>query len=445
MKPFDDSNVALKQGPARAAAVGLKQRELEIVRDIAEAFFNAATPIEVYRLALARVTPAVNAAFSSIFLRDDSEPDLLRLVCANNWPQSSARFLGQMRIRVGRGPTGRAVAERTAISAEDIISDMSLREWWEPARELGFASLISLPLEAASEAVGAVTFYYTEPHRFTEDERTLLDLIARQLSRTAEHAAATQDLGDENAKLRERIAALEKRLARGEAFERLKDEFLANMSHEFRTPLTSVLGYTYLMREGQAGPITPDQHTALSKIDASATVLLNLINDLLALTELKLGRIDVINEPVDAVAIARHVLDGVQPSSRVRLRFEGDESIQVHTDVEKVTKILENLLSNALKFTSEGEVVLGVRARQHGGEEFVEWSVRDTGIGIPADQLSGIFDEFRQVDGSSTRLYGGTGLGLALSLHLARLLRGDIAVESEPGRGSTFVLRLPVR
>ena len=439
--------MALKQEPTRGVRAGLKQRELELVRDIAEAFFSAATPIEVYRLALTRVTPAVNAAFSSIFLRDEAEPDLLRLVCAHAWPQSSARYLGQMRIRVGRGPTGRAVAERIAITAEDIINDMSLREWWEPARELGFASLISLPLEAAGDAVGAVTFYYTEPHRFTEDERTLLDLIARQLSRTAEHASATQNLGDENARLRERIAELEKRVARSEAFERLKDEFLANMSHEFRTPLTSVLGYTYLVQDGQAGPVTPEQRSALAKVDASATVLLNLINDLLTLTELKLGRIDVINESTDAVALARRVVEEVkpQPSSRVRLRFEGDGPIVVHTDVEKVSKILDNLLSNAIKFTSEGEIVVSVRARRHGGAESVEWRVRDTGIGIPADQIPGIFDEFRQVDGSSTRLYGGTGLGLALSLHLAKLLRGDIGVDSEPGRGSTFTLRLPVR
>jgi len=438
--------VTLKKGPARVARAGLKQRELELVRDIAEAFFNAGSPVEVYRLALARVTPAVNAAFSSVFLRDEAEPDLLRLVCANNWPQSSARYLGQMRIRVGRGPTGRAVAEGIAISAEDIVNDMSLREWWAPARELGFASLVSLPLETGGEAIGAVTFYYTEPHRFTEEERTLLDVIAKQLSRTADHASATQDLGEENTKLHERVAELERRVARSEAFERLKDEFLANMSHEFRTPLTSVLGYTYLMREGQAGAVTPDQRAALAKIDASATVLLNLIDDLLTLTELKLGRTDVIPEMTDAALLVRRALETApQPSSRVRVRVEGDNRVPMQTDVDKVLKILENLLSNAIKFTSQGEIVVNVRARRQGADESVEWSVRDTGIGIAADALSGLFDEFRQVDGSSTRLYGGTGLGLALSLHLARLLGGDISVESEPGQGSTFTLRLPAR
>ena len=115
----------------------------------------------------------------------------------------------------------------------------------------------------------------------------------------------------------------------------------------------------------------------------------------------------------------------------------------MHTDAEKVVKILENLLSNAFKFTESGEVVLSVRRHGMGSMSRVEWAVRDTGIGIPAEQLSAIFDEFRQVDGSLTRLYGGTGLGLSLSLQMARLLNGELLVESKPDEGSTFRLRVP--
>jgi signal transduction histidine kinase len=115
----------------------------------------------------------------------------------------------------------------------------------------------------------------------------------------------------------------------------------------------------------------------------------------------------------------------------------------VHTDAEKVVKILEDLLSNAFKFTQAGEVVLSVRRHGLGSMQRVEWAVRDTGIGIPTEQMGAIFDEFRQVDGSSTRLYAGTGLGLSLSLQLARLLGGELVVESKPEVGSTFILRLP--
>ena len=115
----------------------------------------------------------------------------------------------------------------------------------------------------------------------------------------------------------------------------------------------------------------------------------------------------------------------------------------VQTDVEKVSRILENLLSNAFKFTKQGEVVLSVRRLGFGEQQRIEWTVRDTGVGIPRDLLPTIFDEFRQVDGSSTRLYGGTGLGLSLCLHLTKLLGGELMVESDEGRGSTFTLRLP--
>jgi signal transduction histidine kinase len=435
----------------RAARAGkrtahLQQRELELRRDIAEAFFNAHTPIEVYRLALTRVTPLVNATFASVFLRDEAEPELLRLVCAHNWPQASARHLGQMRIRVGRGPTGRAVAERAAIEVADVFADISLRDWWEPARELGFISLISLPLVAADVVIGAVSFYYSAAHEFADDERRLMALIAEQLSLTSDRAARQEELRQTVDALRGEVADLSARVGEAEEVQRLKTEFLSNISHELRTPLTSILGYAYLLLEQQNGQLNEAQIGALKKIDYSGSMLLQLINDLLALTELKLGRTEVIAAPVDAVLLARRAAEIVPPpvTDQVAFRIEcAEPRIPVHTDAEKVVKILENLLSNAFKFTGSGEVLLSVRRHGMGSMQRVEWSVRDTGIGIPVEQLGAIFDEFRQVDGSSTRLYGGTGLGLSLSLQMARLLGGELLVESTPDSGSTFTLRLP--
>jgi signal transduction histidine kinase len=439
----------LSNDRARAAnrAAPLQQLELELRRDIAEAFFTAHTPIEVYRLALTRVTPLVNASFASVFLRDEAEPDLLRLVCAHNWPQTSARHLSQLRIRVGRGPTGRAVAERVATEVVDIFADISLRDWWEPARELGFVSLISLPLIVADVVIGAVSFYYAAPHDFSDDERSLMSLIAEQLSLTSDRAARQEELRQTVDTLHAEVAALSARVGEAEEVQRLKTEFLANISHELRTPLTSILGHTYLLLEQHAGPLNEAQAAALRRIDKSGTMLLGLINELLALTELKLGRVEVIIAPVDALLLARRAAEIVPAPApdKVGFRIECAESrIPVHTDAEKVVKILENLLSNAFKFTRDGEVVLGVRRQGIGSMPRVEWSVRDTGIGIPAEQLGAIFDEFRQVDGSSTRLYGGSGLGLSLSLQLARLLGGELLVESKPGEGSTFTLRIPV-
>src|SRR5690606_3338909 len=165
-----------------AAPDSLRDRELDVAREVAHAFLTASTPLEVYRLALARVTPLVRASFSSVFLRDPADASLLKLACANNWPQSSARYLGQLRVRVGRGPTGRAVADERPVEARDVFADPSLMEWREPARELGFVSMISLPLINAGTAIGALTFYFDQPRDFDDDERHLMMLVADQIA-----------------------------------------------------------------------------------------------------------------------------------------------------------------------------------------------------------------------------------------------------------------------
>jgi signal transduction histidine kinase len=429
----------------RLDAGNLQQRELELSREIADAFLRAQHPLELYRLALARVTPLIDATFASVFLVDDNERELLRLVCAHNWPQASARFLGQLRIRTGRGPTGQAVVTRKPIEVPDVFAEPSLRDWWEPARELGFTSLISLPIESDGRAIGALTFYYDKPHTFSNEERHILQLISTQLSAMVQRAQLVQDLRSENAVLRAQNADLVVRVGEAEEARQAKNEFLANISHELRTPLTSILGYTFLMRN-QLGKLSSDQEMAVTKIDTAAAALLRLINDLLELTTVKLGRSEVVSGPEDAVLLAKRAVDLVgPPSEEITFRLLAmPDRIPIDTDGEKVVKILENLISNAQKFTKHGEVSLTVRQTGPRADRRVEWTVKDTGIGIEPDQLENIFDEFRQVDGSSTRLYGGTGLGLALSLGLAQLLGGEITVDSEPNSGSTFVLRLPL-
>ncbi len=190
----------------------LRQRKLEIASEIADAFLSASGALEVYRLALARVTPLVDASFASVFLRDDDDPELLRLVAAQNWPQKSARYLSQLRIRVGRGPTGRAVADVQAVEVENVFADEGTDEWHEPAREMGFISLISLPLRSERGVSGALTFYFTERRTFSDAERDLLTGVARQLARTVERADLIGELQAVNERLRRRADELEQRL-----------------------------------------------------------------------------------------------------------------------------------------------------------------------------------------------------------------------------------------
>lgn len=194
-----------------------RELELEVAREIAEAFLTAASPLEVYRLALGRLTPLVGASFASVFLRDDDDPRLLRLACAQNWPQASARFLGELRVREGRGPTGRAVLRGTAVEVEDIFSDRALKEWWEPARELGFVSMTAHPLIADDHVFGALSFYFRERQRFDDHSRTLLGVVAHQLATTAERASLIVDLRSSKLRLDGEEAALVRKIASVEA------------------------------------------------------------------------------------------------------------------------------------------------------------------------------------------------------------------------------------
>ena len=174
------------EAPPQATEAGVPERHHAVVREIREAGDRAATPVEVYRTALARVTPRVGATFASVFLRDDEAPELLRLACAQNWPQSSARFLGELRIREGRGPTGRAVARVGPVEVVDVFEDPELEEWWEPARELGFVAMTAHPLVVDGQAVGAISFYFSDRQTVDEDVRSLLSTVAREMAAAAE-------------------------------------------------------------------------------------------------------------------------------------------------------------------------------------------------------------------------------------------------------------------
>jgi len=430
-------------------------RELQAARDIAHAFLTAESPDEVYHLALERVSPLVGAAFSCVFIRDTE--DSLRVAAAWNWPPQYEAFLGEMRVRVGNGPTGQAVAENRVVEVFDVFADPTLVDWWEAAKELDFASSISLPLLLREVPEGVITFYFREPETLREGDRSLLRLVADQLSATAEKAHLIEDLRTANRRLREQNVELEARYRQAEEARRLKNELLANVSHELRTPLTAVLGYTYLLREGISGQLSQDGLDAVSKIETAGGELLSLINDLLDLANLQLGRIPVERETTDAVALLHAALDdaAADPQPGVQLvNAAPDVSVPVRTDASLVLRILRHLISNAYKFTPEGSVTVRVRMAagspwtreaQAGGDlaHTVIWEIEDTGIGIEADYLERIFDEFQQVDGSATRRYGGTGIGLALSRQLARRLGGDIGVRSQPGRGSVFSLAIP--
>ncbi len=301
----------------------------------------------------------------------------------------------------------------------------------------------------------------------TQDEDKLLQsvalqnatsiLLARQRAEQ-ELIRAREELEVKMAELAQSLATtkaslLERDRARAEAdharqlaqaANEAKSRFLNMMSHELRTPLGAIGGYVALLEDGIPGPLTDEQHKYMSRIRHNQAHLLQLVNELLDLGKIESGRIELnpAAVPVQRVVDSAYTMIAPQILAR-KLHLDvdaGDPTLHFHADRDRVEQIVLNLLSNAVKFTSPGgnvHIIVSADAKE------ICFSVKDTGVGIPADKLEAVFEAFYQVEGSQSRAYGGTGLGLAISRHLARAMGGDLTVESVLGKGSTFTLGLP--
>ncbi len=231
-----------------------------------------------------------------------------------------------------------------------------------------------------------------------------------------------------------------------EASSRYKSEFLANMSHELRTPLNSALILAKLLADNKDANLSEEQVKYAQAIHSSNNDLLALINDILDLSRIEAGHVELTDENVAVSSVLQRLKDTFQPLAEQKglalvLQADADAPAQLVTDSQRLQQILKNLLANAVKFTEHGSVTLSVRGTASGR---IQFTVTDTGIGIPQAQTEVIFEAFRQADGSTRRRYGGTGLGLSISRDLAARMGGSIRVVSEPGRGSSFTLELPL-
>jgi signal transduction histidine kinase/DNA-binding response OmpR family regulator/CHASE3 domain sensor protein len=301
-------------------------------------------------------------------------------------------------------------------------------------------------LQVQQEELRTANEELEEQSRALEESQSALENQQAELEQTNEQLAEqAANLDTKNSALVQAQEQLRERALELERASRYKSEFLANMSHELRTPLNSSLILAKLLADNASGNLNEEQVRFAQTIYSAGNDLLNLINDILDISKVEAGKLELVPEDVPL----RRAIEGLgrvfEPLARqkkldFRVQVEPDVPASIHTDRQRLEQILKNLLSNAVKFTDAGKVTLNVSANADG---WIQFAVQDSGIGITPEQQSKIFDAFHQADGSTARKYGGTGLGLSISRDLTGLLGGTLTLTSTPGEGSCFVLSLP--
>ncbi|WP_286784286.1 MULTISPECIES: response regulator [Pseudomonas] len=302
-------------------------------------------------------------------------------------------------------------------------------------------------LRSANEELEEQSCALRESQASLEAQQAELEQTNEQLSDQAQALEQHRDqLNERNRDLHQAQLLLEARAEELQRASRYKSEFLANMSHELRTPLNSSLILAKLLADNTHGNLSEEQVKFASSIYSAGNDLLTLINDILDLSKVEAGKLDMHLEPTGLARLGENLSNLFQPLAEQKkldfhIQFEEGVPASVFTDSQRLEQILKNLLSNAFKFTDKGAVTLRIRKQD---DEHVAFDVIDSGIGIRAEQQSIIFEAFRQADGTTNRRHGGTGLGLSISRELARMLGATVGVVSEEGKGSTFTLLLPI-
>jgi GAF domain-containing protein len=341
-------------------------------------------------------------------------------------------YVKAMPVERGRGTaTGRALLEGRVIHIADVLADPDYT-WAEAQRLGGYRTVLGVPMLRESIPVGVLTLTRSEVRPFSEKQIELVTTFADQAAIAIENVRLFDEIQDKSRQL-------------AEASEH-KSQFLASMSHELRTPLNAIIGLTEMMVTNATRFGTEKALEPLRRVNAAGTHLLSLINEILDLSKIEAGKLELNPEPVNLARLIDEVIGTagqLAEKNKNRLIVEAQENLGALTaDSMRLKQILLNLLSNACKFTKEGEVALRVR-KVADGRDWVELAVADTGIGMTADQQAKLFQDFTQADSLTARRYGGTGLGLAITRKLARMMGGDVTVTSEPGKGSVFTVRLP--
>ncbi|HKI54807.1 MAG TPA: ATP-binding protein, partial [Anaerolineales bacterium] len=347
-------------------------------------------------------------------------------------------------------PLTRGIAGKVATSGEPLrIGDIRhVPDYYQITSET--LSELCVPIKLGERVIGVLNAENSQPNFFTAEDERLLVTIAGQTAIAIENFNLVERLQSSNIELEKRVEERTSELSHMNVelthANRTKDEFLANMSHELRTPLNSILGFSETLLEQRRGALNEKQEQYVNLIHSSGQHLLGLINDILEVSKIEAGKLELRPDIISVKEVCESSLNFIKEMAAkksISLEFKNESSIpSLRADPQRLKQILVNLLSNAVKFTPEkGKVSLDVQLNDE--KDQIQFSVTDNGIGIARENLPKLFIPFSQIDSSLSRQYEGTGLGLALVLKLTELHGGSVRVESEPRMGSRFTVILP--
>jgi signal transduction histidine kinase len=449
VNPFSEKQVALLKTFADQAVIAIENvrlfnelqsrtqelahsvEQLQALAEVSQAVNSSLDLQQVLETIVARAVELSRSDSGAIYEHEEATR-ALRLRATHGLPRDQADSVMAKTLPLGEGASGRAALTGLPVEIADLHEtgayDGPLRPYLDQA---GIRSILAIPLLQDKRILGTLAVTRKAVGRFPPEVVELLSTFAIQSS-----------LAIQNARLFREIAQKSQEL---EIASQHKSQFLANMSHELRTPLNAILGYTELMVDGIYGDMPAKLQEVLERVQSSGRHLLGLINDVLDLSKIEAGQLTLAANDYsfhDVVQTVMSQVESLAAEKRLKLTTSLASDLPVgRGDERRIKQVLMNLVGNAIKFTDAGEVTVRVRAPDG---TFVA-SVTDTGPGVPEDQQQRIFEEFQQVDSSSTRRKGGTGLGLAIAKRIVELHGGRIWVESTVGRGSTFSFSLPVR